>query len=119
MAPAIQSILPFHLFFKNPSKSTKKKHEKLEKKLTVARTKKPYVDKKAVQRKKEEDDLDSGAKGWRDFLAAKGVNNPSSFRCDLIYLGNGEAPDPSAPYPKEDVDEDLEPKRTVFDGEDN
>lgn len=118
MAPAKQSILPFHSFFKNPSKSTKKKHEKLEKKLAASRSKKPYVDKKAVQRMKEEEDLDSGSKGWRDFLAAKGVKNPSSFRCDLMYLGNGAAPDPTAPYPKEDVDLDLEPKKYVPDADD-
>lgn len=63
----------------------------------------------------EADDLIRGANAWRDFLAAKGVKNPSSYRCDILYQSNGEAPDPDSPYPEEDVDQFFNDKEQTED----
>jgi hypothetical protein len=106
MGPSKQSLLPIGLFMKEPTLATKKKHDKLQKKSSgpPAKIWKPRVDKKAVQRIAEEQALITGAQGWRDFLEAKGVQDPSSFRCDILFLSNGDAPDPNAPYPEEDVE---------------
>jgi hypothetical protein len=94
MAPSKQSLLSLGVFMKNPKVSTQKKHQKLENKaFGVANRKKPYVDKKREQRIKEENEISDGAEGWRKLLVARGVQNPESMRLDLMFLGNGPAPD--------------------------
>lgn len=103
-----QGVLPLHMFCKNPSKSTTKKHASLEKKITAKpKPSKPRVDKKAAKRIAEEADLIRGAEKWHDFLEKIGIEDPASFRCDILYQSNGDAPDPQV-YLKEKEDDNAE-----------
>lgn len=98
MAPAKQSLLPLGMFVKQPSKATKKKHRTLQKRMAPPPPKlhKVRIDKAAVKRRSEQEDVIRGAEKWRYFLQEIGVDDVARFRCDVLYLSNGEAPDPHA-----------------------
>jgi len=100
MAPSKQSVLPIGMFFKNPKVSTKKKHNKLERKsLGLPSTKKkPFVNKKREQRIKEEKLIAESAEGWRRHLKRAGDTEANSFRTDIMFQAYGPAPDPVTGY---------------------
>ena len=102
MAPVKkQSLLPLSTFIRNPKKSTMTAHKMNEKKNGLADSpmkprKKPKVDKKAVQRLKEEKAIAEGGKGWLQYMNTKGFDDVERHDPCLLFQVYGAAPDPNS-----------------------
>ena len=95
-----QSLLPIFSFIKQPNRTTLKVHDKLEKRngLTVSPTSKskPRIDKKAQQRRKDEQAIIDGGEKWRQYMEAKGFDDVDRHDPRLLFQVYGPAPDPEA-----------------------
>ena len=95
-----QSLLPIFSFIKQPNRTTLKVHDKLEKRngltSSPACKSKPRIDKKAQQRRKDEQAITEGGEKWRQYMEAKGFDDAERHDPRLLFQVYGPAPDPEA-----------------------